>query len=89
MQSAVPTQFVEHTAAAEKIARELTERFGPLLTAEHLAELFHRPLESLRWSLWQPSEFARTINSTRVKIGRRNYYRAADLAVILAGEATQ
>ncbi|HCD9749793.1 DNA-binding protein [Pseudomonas aeruginosa] len=71
------------------MARELTERFGPLLTTAHLAEVFHRPLESLRWSLWQQSEFAKTINSTRVKIGRRNYYRAADLAIILAGGATQ
>ncbi|MCY1271332.1 hypothetical protein D9M69_408540 [compost metagenome] len=88
MQSAIPTQLPVHTAAA-KIERELTERFGPLLTTDHLAEVFHRPLESLRWSLWQQSEFAKTINSTRVKIGRRNYYRAADLAFILAGGATQ
>ncbi|MFU2326816.1 hypothetical protein [Pseudomonas sp. NFX98] len=78
----------EQKESVGKMERELTERFGPLLTAVHLAEVLHRSEQGLRWSLTQPGEFADTINTTRIKIGRRNYYRAADLALLLTGEVT-
>lgn len=76
----------EQKESVGKMERELTERFGPLLTAVHLSEILHRSEQGLRWSLTQPGQFADTINATRVRIGRRNYYRAADLALLLAGE---
>jgi hypothetical protein len=78
----------EQKESVGKMERELTERFGPLLTAVHLAEVLHRSEQGLRWSLTQSGEFADTINATRIKIGRRNYYRAADLALVLTGEVT-
>jgi hypothetical protein len=81
-----PSQTPETSESVVKMERELTERFGPLLTAVHLAEVLHRSEQGLRWSLTQPGQFAETINATRVRIGRRNYYRAADLALLLAGE---
>lgn len=81
-----PSQTPETSESVVKMERELTERFGPLLTAVHLAEILHRSEQGLRWSLTQPGQFAETINATRVRIGRRNYYRAADLALLLAGE---
>lgn len=86
MQQPKQKQQPEQSCPVEKLTRELTERFGPLLTVVHLAELLHRSEQGLRWSLIQPGEFADTINATRVRIGRRNYYRATDLALLLAGE---
>ncbi|QQN98427.1 hypothetical protein [Pseudomonas sp. SW-3] len=80
-----PSLKPEPSESVAKFERELTARFGPLLTAVHLAEMLHRSEQGLRWSLTQPGQFADTINATRVRIGRRNYYRAADLALLLAG----
>ena len=80
------SQNPEQSESVVKMERELTERFGLLLTVVHLAEVLHRSEQGLRWSLTQPGQFADTINGTRIKIGRRNYYRAADLALLLAGE---
>lgn len=80
------SQNPEPSESVVKMERELTERFGPLLTAVHLAEVLHRSEQGLRWSLTQPGQFAETINATRIRIGRRNYYRAADLALLLTGE---
>jgi hypothetical protein len=88
MKSSTQSQKPERVTSVEKFERELTERFGPLLTAVHLAEVLHRSEQGLRWSLTQPGQFADTINATRVRIGRRNYYRAADLALLLTGEVT-
>lgn len=79
-------QNPEPSESVVKMERELTDRFGPLLTAVHLAEVLHRTEQGLRWSLMQPGQFAETINATRIRIGRSNYYRAADLARLLAGE---
>lgn len=83
-----PAQQLERTDAVDNLERELNERFGLLLTVEHLAELLHRSEQGLRWSLSQPSEFADAINATRVKIGRRSYYRSAAIALLLAGEVS-
>jgi hypothetical protein len=80
------SQKPERSESVAKFEHDLIERFGPLLTAVHLAEMLHRSEQGLRWSLTQPGQFADTINATRVRIGRRNYYRAADLALLLAGE---
>lgn len=80
------SQNPQPSESVAKIERELTERFGPLLTPIHLAEVLHRSEKGLRWSLLQPGQFAEKINATRIKIGRRIYYRAADLAPLLAGE---
>lgn len=82
------SQKPERSESVAKFERELIKRFGPLLTAAHLAEMFHRSEQGLRWSLTQHGPFAESINATRVRIGRRNYYRAADLALLLAGEVT-
>ena len=91
-----PSHPSEKSEPVVKMERELIRRFGPLLTVTHLAELLHRSEQGLRWSLNQSGEFAERINTTRTRIGRRNYYRASDLATVLTngslnawGEATQ
>lgn len=78
--------MISEKTLAARLERQLNERYGLLLEAEHLAEVLHRQTGGLRWALTQDTDFARKVNSTRVRIGRRNYYRAADLAVLLAGE---
>jgi len=68
----------------EKIELQILERFGPLLTLEQLAELLHRKPGGLAWSLSQKGEFSSAINATRVKLGRRSYFRTSELAGIIA-----
>lgn len=78
----------QRATAVAKLERELVQAYGLLLTIEHLAQLFHRPIGGLRWTLNQPEpcEFAKAINASRTKAGRRSYYRATDLAALLAGD---
>ncbi|MDY7566839.1 hypothetical protein RGU44_17590 [Pseudomonas sp. 5C2] len=68
----------------EKIELQILERFGPLVTLEQLAELLHRQPGGLAWSLSQEGEFSGAINATRVKLGRRSYFRTSELAGIIA-----
>ena len=67
----------------EKIEQQLIDRYGPLVTIVQLAELLHRSPAGLAYTLSQPSSFAKSINTARVKLGRRVYFRASDLATAL------
>lgn len=67
----------------EKIEQQLIDRYGPLVTLAQLAELLHRSPAGLAYSLSQPGSFAKSINTARVKLGRRVYFRASDLATAL------
>lgn len=68
------------------IEQQLLERYGPLLTLEQLAEVFHRSPKGLYFSLSHPGEFSDAINKARAKIGRRLYFRASDIALALSGQ---
>jgi hypothetical protein len=78
-----------HAATVKRLEADLVGQYGLLLTIDHLAALLHREPGGLRWSLSQPSDFAKTMNLARVKIGRRSFYRASDIASIIVGEAVR
>lgn len=73
-------------SAETDLAQQLTDRFGPLLTLRHLAELLDRSVSGLRYSLRRPSdERTRALNACACRIGRRTYYPATDVARIIRG----
>lgn len=61
----------------------IVKRYGPLLTLDDLAELLRRSPNGLRVSLLSQSEFALQWNKTKKKIGRRVYFRAGLVAVLI------
>lgn len=65
----------------------LISKYGPALTQEQLAEVLHRKLSGLRWSLCMtPEDPAITfIKSIQFTAGRRRYYPAEKVALLLNG----
>ncbi|MEX3629297.1 MAG: hypothetical protein VB138_07210 [Burkholderia sp.] len=62
----------------------LQERYSVLLTLEQLAEILDRSPEGLRIGLTTSrSDWAKRINSARVHIGRRIYFRTEDIARLI------
>jgi hypothetical protein len=55
----------------------------PLLSLEAVAEIFGRSPNGLRVSLGAGGEVALRLNSARVKLGRRIYFRVADIARLI------
>ncbi|WP_230733859.1 helix-turn-helix domain-containing protein [Pseudomonas fitomaticsae] len=53
---------------------------APLLSIDQLAELLHRSKDGLRISLSGDNEVSRKFLPCKVKIGRRIYFRTADVA---------
>lgn len=66
------------------IEETLLNRYGPLLSISQLASVLDRSPEGLRISLRTASEWSEKINSTRLKIGRRVYFRTSQIAQLLA-----
>lgn len=66
------------------IEKLLIERFGPLLTPRELAQVLSRSANGLRLSLRQPSPWAQRVNRTRIRLGRRVYFRTSEIASILS-----
>ena len=66
-----------------KMEEILLQQNGPLLGFQSLAKNLDRSPEGLRISLRTESEWSKSINSTRLKIGRRVYFRTAEIAQIL------
>jgi hypothetical protein len=64
---------------------QLLAIYGPLLTYEHLATLLHRKPGGLVFTLNAPGPVRDQFEPARLQIGRRVYYRASDIAAILAG----
>ncbi len=67
----------------ESTERQLFERFGPLLTLQQTAELFHRTPDGLRVSLNRNTRFSNALNAAKRRIGRRIYFRASMLARLI------
>lgn len=63
----------------------LLDRFGPLLSIAQLATVLDRSSEGLRLSLRTANSWSQEINSARIKIGRRVYFRTSEIAEILNG----
>lgn len=67
-----------------KTSERLVARFGELMTYPQLAELLKRSVTGLRYSMSrQDSEFSRELMAARVKLGRRVYFRADQVAEIV------
>lgn len=66
----------------------LINKHGCLLSIATLAQLLDRSPEGLRISLrpTNTSEWAQRVNATRLRIGRRVYFRTSEIASILAGK---
>lgn len=74
--------------AAKIIEEQLIEVYGLLLTRKQLAEVLQRRIGGLNWELGRhDSALRRALGPATLKIGRRSYYRAADLALILSLES--
>ncbi|MFA5491155.1 MAG: DNA-binding protein [Candidimonas sp.] len=65
----------------------LLNRFGPLLSLSQLATILDRSPDGLRISLRSNNDWASQINSARLKIGRRVYFRTGQIAEILESES--
>lgn len=73
------------TPAQTDLALQLTERFGILLTHAQLAQLLNRSPGGLRYSLSCPSDSrTRALRDCGHRIGRRVYYFAEDVALIIS-----
>lgn len=69
------------------IEENLVERFGPLMPLAGLATLLDRSPEAARMYLRSNSELAQRINTAKLKVGRRLYFRTMDVARFLSGES--
>lgn len=56
---------------------------APLLSIDQLAEVLHRSKDALRISLSGDNEVSRKFLPCKVRIGRRVYFRTADVAKVL------
>jgi hypothetical protein len=70
------------------IEENLVERFGPLMPLAGLASLLDRSPEAVRMYLRSDSELAQRINTAKLKVGRRLYFRTMEVARVLNGENT-
>lgn len=70
-----------------RIEQQLLDRYGPLLTKKQLAELLHRSEKGLDYTLSHPSEsvFAASLYAMKLRLGRLVYFRASDVAGLIAG----
>ncbi len=67
------------------IEETLVGQYGPLLTITQLAKVLNRSPEGLRISLRSTSDWVSQINASRLRLGRRVYFRTTEIAVILTG----
>lgn len=68
------------------IEEALTRQYGPLLSIAQLAKVLDRSAEGLRISLRTDSEWSRQVNAAKLKLGRRVYFRTAEVAKVLSGD---
>ena len=69
----------------KEIKNEIGQKYGPLLTTDQVAKIFHRTTQSLRSDLSgsSHSEFANELIKARKYIGRRVYFKAVDIEKII------
>lgn len=70
--------------SAQTLKDNLNQMYGPLLSLPQLAELLHRSPNGLRVALRTSQPYALQLQQARVKIGRRVYFRTADIANYLS-----
>lgn len=70
-----------------QIEEALTKLYGPLLSIAQLAKVLDRSPEGLRISLRTESSWSTPINAAKLKLGRRVYFRTAEIANVLSGQS--
>lgn len=73
----------ETKAQISALEESLTRTYGPLLNIPQLAALLHRSPEGLRVALNSSQPYARGFQNARIRIGRRVYFKTADVAAYL------
>lgn len=63
----------------------LVSRFGPLIPLAGLASLLDRSPEAVRMFLRSNSDLAQNLNTAKLKVGRRLYFRTLEVAQVLDG----
>lgn len=71
------------------IEENLVQRYGPLVPLSGLASVLDRSPEAVPMFLRSNCDLARRINTSKVKVGRRLYFRAGELAHCLSSKASQ
>lgn len=66
------------------IEETLLQRFGPLLSIAQLAAVLDRSREGIRISLRTDSDWSKHLNAAKLKLGRRIYFRTAEIALVLS-----
>ena len=61
----------------------LIRKYGTLFSFADLAEVLHRSREALRITLRSSNSWVKRINAARFRIGRRIYFRSAEIAIVL------
>lgn len=61
----------------------LIGRYGPLMNMAQLASILDRSPEGLRITLRSTGEWVEKINATRLRLGRRVYFRTSEIAQVL------
>jgi hypothetical protein len=61
----------------------LIKQYGPLLIINQLAGILDRSPGGLRTALRSSGEWVNKINATRLRSGRRLYFRTAEVADVL------
>ena len=66
----------------------LTDKYGPVLSINQLAEVLDRSPDGLRVTLQRDCEASRELISAKSKIGRRVYFNAVRIAEIMTDKTT-
>ena len=61
----------------------LIKQYGPLLTINQLAAILDRSPDGVRTTLRSSGEWVNKINATRLRLGRRLYFRTVEVADVL------
>ena len=64
-------------------AETLIKQYGPLLSINQLAGILDRSPDDLRTTLRSSGEWVNKINATRLRSGRRLYFRTVEVADVL------
>ncbi len=87
--SAVETRTLRHSIGKSREAdpvvaeKSLLKHYGPLMNLADLVSMLDRSPDGLRVTLRSSGEWVETINAARLQLGRRVYFRTAEIAEVL------
>ena len=80
-----PRYSVDKSKGTDSAVAEssLVKRYGPLMNLTQQATMLDRSPDGLRITLRSSGEWVARINASRLRLGRRVYFRTAEIAEIL------